>query len=151
MPRKINVIADAVLLFGYGEDKHTIDAALVREAIAELEATGVLGTATAGDGEEEIPDSREADLRRREQQVAEQHRIVTEQYRLLKAARIAACGGHAVGPGNRTRPPSSRRRGAPPRGGNSGLWARLRQGRFRRAFSGRADVGHASRAGNVTE
>ena len=42
LPRKINVIADAVLLFGYGEDKHEIDAALVREVIAELEATGVL-------------------------------------------------------------------------------------------------------------
>ena len=42
LPRKINVIADAVLLFGYGEDKHEIDAGLVREVIAELEATGVL-------------------------------------------------------------------------------------------------------------
>jgi general secretion pathway protein A len=42
LPRKINVIADAALLFGYGEDKHTIDADLVREVIAELEATGVL-------------------------------------------------------------------------------------------------------------
>ena len=42
LPRKINVIADAALLFGYGEDKHTIDAGLVREVIAELEATGVL-------------------------------------------------------------------------------------------------------------
>ena len=62
LPRKINVIADAVLLFGYGEDKHAVDAALVREVIAELEATGVLGTATAGDGEDRIPDSREADL-----------------------------------------------------------------------------------------
>jgi hypothetical protein len=45
LPRKINVIADAVLLFGYGEDKHEIDAALVREVIAELEATGVLAPA----------------------------------------------------------------------------------------------------------
>jgi general secretion pathway protein A len=42
LPRKINVIADAVLLFGYGEDQHLIDAPLVREVIAELEATGVL-------------------------------------------------------------------------------------------------------------
>ena len=42
LPRKINVIADAVLLFGYGEDKRAIDAALVREVIAELDATGVL-------------------------------------------------------------------------------------------------------------
>ena len=43
LPRKINVIADAVLLFGYGEDKRTIDAALVREVLAELEETGVIG------------------------------------------------------------------------------------------------------------
>jgi hypothetical protein len=42
LPRKINVIADAVLLFGYGEDKHAIEADLVREVITELEATGVL-------------------------------------------------------------------------------------------------------------
>jgi len=42
LPRKINVIADAVLLFGYGEDKRTIDAPLVREVLGELEATGVI-------------------------------------------------------------------------------------------------------------
>jgi putative secretion ATPase (PEP-CTERM system associated) len=42
LPRKINVIADAVLLFGYGEDKRTIDAALVRDVLGELEATGVI-------------------------------------------------------------------------------------------------------------
>jgi putative secretion ATPase (PEP-CTERM system associated) len=42
LPRKINVIADAVLLFGYGEDKRTIDGALVREVLTELEATGVI-------------------------------------------------------------------------------------------------------------
>ena len=42
LPRKINVIADAVLLFGYGEDKKTVDAPLVSEVIEELEASGVL-------------------------------------------------------------------------------------------------------------
>jgi putative secretion ATPase (PEP-CTERM system associated) len=42
LPRKINVIADAALLFGYGEDKRTIDAALVGEVLTELEATGVV-------------------------------------------------------------------------------------------------------------
>jgi putative secretion ATPase (PEP-CTERM system associated) len=47
LPRKINVIADAVLLFGYGEDKHAIEADLVREVIAELEATGVLAPSTS--------------------------------------------------------------------------------------------------------
>ena len=43
IPRKINVIADAILLFGYGEGKRTIDAALVREAIDELEAPASSG------------------------------------------------------------------------------------------------------------
>jgi putative secretion ATPase (PEP-CTERM system associated) len=42
VPRKINIIADAILLFGYGEDRHTIDAELTREVVEELEATGIL-------------------------------------------------------------------------------------------------------------
>src|SRR5258708_26997604 len=42
LPRKINVIADAVLLFGYGEDRRSVDAALVRDVLTELEATGVI-------------------------------------------------------------------------------------------------------------
>ena len=45
LPRMINVISDAVLLFGYGDDKHVIDAPLVREVITELTASGVLTTA----------------------------------------------------------------------------------------------------------
>ena len=133
LPRKINVIADAVLLFGYGEDKHAVDAALVREVIAELETTGVLGTATAGDGEEEIPDSREADLRRREQQVAEQHRIVTEQYRLLRLreSQLAAATLSDRAVAHARRPIDADPTAEPrPDGGNSGLWARLRQGLF---------------------
>jgi general secretion pathway protein A len=43
VPRLINVIADAALVFGYGEEKYEIDAALVDEVIADLDATGVLG------------------------------------------------------------------------------------------------------------
>ena len=46
VPRLINVICDAMLLFGYGEDRRTIDMALADEALAELEATGVLSPAT---------------------------------------------------------------------------------------------------------
>ncbi len=34
--RKINVIADAILLYGYGADKHAIDVELTREVLAEL-------------------------------------------------------------------------------------------------------------------
>ena len=34
--RKINVIADAILLYGYGADKHAIDVELTREVLEEL-------------------------------------------------------------------------------------------------------------------
>jgi len=43
VPRLINVIADATLVFGYGEERSEIDAALVGDVIADLDATGVLG------------------------------------------------------------------------------------------------------------
>jgi putative secretion ATPase (PEP-CTERM system associated) len=43
IPRLINVIADAALVFGYGEEKYEVDAELVDEVIADLDATGVLG------------------------------------------------------------------------------------------------------------
>jgi general secretion pathway protein A len=43
VPRLINVIADAALVFGYGEERSEIDAALVEEVIADLDGTGVLG------------------------------------------------------------------------------------------------------------
>jgi general secretion pathway protein A len=43
VPRLINVISDATLVFGYGEEKYEIDAPLVDEVIRDLDATGVLG------------------------------------------------------------------------------------------------------------
>jgi general secretion pathway protein A len=43
VPRLINVIADATLVFGYGEERTEIDATLINEVIADLDATGVLG------------------------------------------------------------------------------------------------------------
>ncbi|MGH9143992.1 MAG: hypothetical protein ACRD2I_22870, partial [Vicinamibacterales bacterium] len=43
VPRLINVIADATLVFGYGEERSEIDSALIEEVIADLDATGVLG------------------------------------------------------------------------------------------------------------
>jgi putative secretion ATPase (PEP-CTERM system associated) len=43
VPRLINVIADAALVFGYGEERASIDEALIEEVIADLDATGVLG------------------------------------------------------------------------------------------------------------
>src|SRR5438045_4050789 len=43
VPRLINVIADATLVFGYGEERSEIDTTLIDEVIADLDATGVLG------------------------------------------------------------------------------------------------------------
>ena len=42
VPRLINVICDAALVFGYAEERRTIDRALLEEVVAELEMTGVL-------------------------------------------------------------------------------------------------------------
>jgi putative secretion ATPase (PEP-CTERM system associated) len=42
VPRLINVICDAVLVFGYAAEQPMIDRALAREVMAELETTGVL-------------------------------------------------------------------------------------------------------------
>jgi putative secretion ATPase (PEP-CTERM system associated) len=42
VPRIINVICDAALVFGYAEERRKIDRALVQEVVRELESTGVL-------------------------------------------------------------------------------------------------------------
>jgi general secretion pathway protein A len=42
VPRLINVICDALLVFGYAAEQLVIDLALAREVMAELETTGVL-------------------------------------------------------------------------------------------------------------
>jgi len=42
VPRLINVLCDAALVFGYAEERRAIDRALIDEVIAELEETGIL-------------------------------------------------------------------------------------------------------------
>jgi general secretion pathway protein A len=42
VPRLINVICDAALVFGYAEERHRIDRALIEEVLVELQTTGVL-------------------------------------------------------------------------------------------------------------
>src|SRR6476646_586706 len=42
VPRIINVICDATLVFGYAEERRIFDAPTIREVLAELETTGVL-------------------------------------------------------------------------------------------------------------
>src|SRR5690606_19930383 len=48
IPRMINVICDAALMAGYGEEKHRISSALIVSVFQELESTGVLGSRTPG-------------------------------------------------------------------------------------------------------
>jgi general secretion pathway protein A len=42
VPRIINVICDAALVFGYAEERHLFDEALIADVLKELETTGVL-------------------------------------------------------------------------------------------------------------
>ncbi len=50
VPRIINVIADATLLFAYGVDRRDVDVSIVREALEELDGTGVLASYNAEGG-----------------------------------------------------------------------------------------------------
>ena len=47
VPRIINVICDAALVFGYAEERRQIDPALIDDVLSELELTGVLPPETA--------------------------------------------------------------------------------------------------------
>lgn len=90
LPRKINVIADAVLLFGYGEEKRVITADLTREVVEELHSTGVIvpvqqsATAPVNEPDTRPPDLREAQLAERERQLVERQRVLAEEYRLFQ-------------------------------------------------------------------
>jgi general secretion pathway protein A len=108
IPRKINIIADAVLLFGYGEDRKVITVDLAQDVLDELEATGVISSPATGPGTQLMPPpmmpsavpmlaATEADLVAREQrlsvrerQLAEQRRILFEENRLLRSIRKAS-------------------------------------------------------------
>src|SRR4051812_2935561 len=50
VPRIINVICDAALVFGYAEERQTFDAALITAVLAELETTGVLPALSSVEG-----------------------------------------------------------------------------------------------------
>lgn len=51
VPRIINVICDAALVFGYAEERRQIDPALITDVLMELEATGVLPPARSAEVE----------------------------------------------------------------------------------------------------
>jgi putative secretion ATPase (PEP-CTERM system associated) len=127
VPRLINVICDAALVFGYAEERRIFDGAMIREVLAELQSTGVLpaqapamasaaqvstpaavaavahvsapaaapaSTAVVSDeqtGARAVAlDHREQALRQRELELAEQRRVLAEEYRLLRAQQQAA-------------------------------------------------------------
>ena len=47
VPRIVNVICDAALVFGYAEERRQIDLPLIREVLTELETTGILPRAAS--------------------------------------------------------------------------------------------------------
>jgi putative secretion ATPase (PEP-CTERM system associated) len=55
VPRIINVICDAALVFGYAEERREIDFSLIRDVVTELEATGVLRMGQAPAAEPAAP------------------------------------------------------------------------------------------------
>jgi putative secretion ATPase (PEP-CTERM system associated) len=115
VPRIINVIADATLLFAYGVDRRDIDLGIVQEALAELDATGILASYDAESAEaatatsvsvaeteealrmademrkkEQTITQRERQVAQREQALAAQQRVFAEEARLLEASRRLA-------------------------------------------------------------
>lgn len=49
VPRIINVICDAALVFGYAEERRQLDESLIRDVLAELETTGILPVESAAE------------------------------------------------------------------------------------------------------
>jgi putative secretion ATPase (PEP-CTERM system associated) len=139
VPRIVNVICDAALVFGYAEERRAIDMPLVREVLGELELTGVLPPVGSVNMTESAPvavaaaanpavanpavaapapvearrdhrledslrhdlslraaelDQREQAVRIREQELAEQRRILAEEYRLLRSRTASTPHGY---------------------------------------------------------
>jgi type II secretory pathway predicted ATPase ExeA len=107
VPRIINVICDAALVFGYAEDRRSFDGATIREVLQELETTGVLPrggpvlvpqpaaaaetarptphptVAVATMGLAAAADAREDELERRERMLRQREVELAEQRRVL--------------------------------------------------------------------
>ena len=131
LPRKINVIADAALLFGYGEERRVIDVDLIQAVLEELETTGVIAApsmsarpatasvaatsnAAASASLSSELSTREEQVARRERQLAEQQRVLAEEYRLLRQHREAPPSApKSAEPARSTWTPASRPAPAP--------------------------------------
>jgi putative secretion ATPase (PEP-CTERM system associated) len=174
VPRIINVICDAALVFGYAEERRQIDSALITDVLGELEMTGVLpvesavkavepmmaaeprpgpapALAAAAVAAPAIPAARQDELRRaelasraamelaerrgaevaqreealriRERELAEQRRILAEEYRLLRVQRTGAAPAAVVSAGTRQPHAAPARFNAP----RPGFWAWLKR------------------------
>lgn len=96
VPRRINIIGDAILLFGYGESRAEIDLELAQIVLQELDATGVLSTGKppaaplppqAFRARESDVAIREEVLAARERTLDAQRRVLANEYRLLRDLR----------------------------------------------------------------
>ena len=143
VPRIINVICDATLVFGYAEERREFDPATIHDVLAELQTTGILPSPTEGiatvtppavvapasraaasvpspvahseagrgapaepnaggirqlnDVERDLAlEKRERDVRQRELELAEQRRVLAEEYRLMRARRESPAPAPAV-------------------------------------------------------
>ena len=114
VPRLINVVCDATLVFGYAEERRTLDGALLEEVIRELEATGIIPPAEARQAARELA---EAQMRT---QIGPAgpfaaspagHR--TPRAGSLVSAPALAEGGMAPTPGDRSFEPAAEARVAP--------------------------------------
>ena len=99
VPRVINVICDAALVFGYAEDRRLFDARVILEVLDELETTGVLPSAASMPAVRREPHAapstpagrRRRRARRRAGQ-SEPHRVGTPIGAPCRAARVAPAG-----------------------------------------------------------
>jgi general secretion pathway protein A len=101
VPRRINAIADAVLLFGYGEERRVIDVSLTAEVLEELAGTGVISghsspVATPAGATQQVNDDRDREmalretrLAEREQRIEEKERVLLDGYRRLRSQATA--------------------------------------------------------------
>ena len=144
VPRIINVIADATLLFAYGVDRRDIDLTIANEALAELDTTGVLASyhrestltpavpapvAAPGlfvtDTQEALRQAEDVKKRERDLAAREQQLVQREQELVVRSAEVRSAEVRTAAPSYvrtpapppfRTPAPSHPRTAAPPAG-----------------------------------
>jgi hypothetical protein len=160
LPRKVNVIADAVLLFGYAEEQRVPTVELIHEVLEELEANGVMGPPTetkpASVSTPSMATERaellahEERVAERERQLLAQRRVLAEEARLLRSqaalgpapalwptlppdaagAGAAYARSSAAAPRRIVVPAPPRRPDDAPPPSSSRFWTRVRRGLF---------------------